>query len=269
MNNKQKTFRFLRNTLVVFLCLGMMLTSLTVTAKARTIDHSYDASNYDNTKKFDEKDIEFEITEDREEYAKHFHMKDGSNTAVEYEHAVFYYENGEYIEIDNQLKKTDRGYENSSNERWNVVLGDNGQYHLSFDGIRLGFKDPSDKTETEYITLEDDRDSLLFNKSVSDVVRYKDILKDTDVDYQLFGGGGIKENIILKSKEASNTIEYVFSTEGYEVYEKDGEIVFCRNGIEEYALSAPYAIDANDRSTGELTLSLENSNAIRLQISEE
>ena len=69
MNNKHNTFRFLRNTLVVLLCLGMMVTSLTVTAKARTIDHSYDASNYDNTKKFDEKDIEFEITEDREEYA--------------------------------------------------------------------------------------------------------------------------------------------------------------------------------------------------------
>ena len=153
MNNKHNTFRYLRNTFVVFLCLGMMITSLVLPVKARTIDYSYETSDYDNTKKFDEKDIEFEITEDREEYAKHFHMKDGSNTAVEYEHAVFYMEGGEYKEIDNQLRKTERGYENTGNERWNVVLGDNGQYHLSFDGILLGIVDSSEKTETEYWTV--------------------------------------------------------------------------------------------------------------------
>ncbi len=269
MDNNHHCFKCLRSILVVFLCLGMMITSLVLPVKARTIDHSYETSNYDNTKKFDEKDIEFEITEEREEYAKHFHMNDGSNTAVEYEHAVFYYENGEYVEIDNQLKKTEEGYRNSNNERWNVSLFNNGEYHLSFDGINLGFSDAYDKAVTEYIELEDDKDSLLFNKSVSDVVRYKDILKDIDVDYQLFGGGGVKENIILKSEQASNRIEYTLTAEGYEVYEKEGQIVFSRNGVEEYSLSAPYAIDSNDRSTGEITLSLKDSNTIILEISQE
>ena len=49
-----------------------------------------------------------EVTEDRDEYTKHFRMDDGSFMAVQYEYPVHYQDkNGEWVDYDNSMKEVD------------------------------------------------------------------------------------------------------------------------------------------------------------------
>ena len=166
MKSPKNLFKVAQKTLLTVLSFCMVLGCLTIPVKAEEEEPESIKESY----RFQEQDIEFEIKENREEYVKHFHMSDGKDVAVTYQDAVFSFDGNEYVEIDNQLVKTDKGYENKNNRFWKVTFSDD-EKHLNIDDkIRFGFKKVNEVRESELLESEDDKNSLLFNKSVSDVL---------------------------------------------------------------------------------------------------
>ncbi|MBQ1827371.1 MAG: hypothetical protein II126_05300, partial [Erysipelotrichaceae bacterium] len=120
MKKTTDLFKVAQKTLLTVLSFCMVLGCLSIPVKAEEEEPESIKDSY----RFQEKDIQFEIKENREEHVKHFHMKDGKDVAVTYREAVFSYDGNEYVEIDNQLVKTDKGYENKNNRFWKVTFSD-------------------------------------------------------------------------------------------------------------------------------------------------
>ncbi len=267
-NNVKKS---VKRFMLVLLCFCMMIGNLTA-VRAEEKDYSENMGktlslDYGKPDEINEDNIEFELTDKREEYVKHFHMKDGTNAAVTYESAVFY---SDGTEIDNELKETEEGFSNYKNERFPVEFNKTpDEFLLSIDNIlSIGYEGQNKETEGKLVEYIENKDSILRNKSISDIVRYEDVLPYTDIEYILYGKGCIKENIILKNEEASSEVIYRIN-EGFELREEKGYVVFGREGEDRYYLQAPYAFDNKGEYTGELTLEVLDDTTIKLTLNEE
>ncbi|MBR0138127.1 MAG: hypothetical protein IJM15_06940, partial [Erysipelotrichaceae bacterium] len=288
MNNSINVIRkLLEKCVLVVLCFSVVLASLSVTARAETVEgnSNYSASSsapetmkiFDNDKvsEVDDEHIEYEIEEKREEFAKHFHLSDGSNAAVMYESPVFYYEEetGKYVEIDNSLSEEKDSFRNKNNERFSVVFDKDVakgiQITDEIKNISISYKllNTSEKTQ---ISVEGDKEeSILESKAVSELVEYKDVFKDTDVRYQIQSDGRIKENIILKSEEAPSVFHYSLEVKDAELVLEDNEIHLVRDGKIVYVIKAPFAMDDNGIYTDSVFLSIDDNNEMILTVDEE
>ncbi len=277
-NNIRFIGKLLEKSVLVVLCFSIVLTSLTVTAKAET---AYDKDDYsasfsapetmkifgnDKVSEVDDEHIEYEIEERREEFAKHFHLSDGSNAAVMYESAVFYYdeETGKYAEIDNRLFENEKNFSNKNNERFEVTFDRNAEngiiIHDEIKALTISYQ-LLEADEKAKISIEkEEKESVLASKAVSEVIEYRDILRDTDVRYQIQSDGRIKENIILKSNEAPFVFHYSLEVSGAELIPEDNEIHVVRDGKIEYVIRAPFAVDDSGIYTDSVLLILDYNN---------
>ena len=150
----------------------------------------------------------YELTDRREESAKHFRMTDGTITAVQYEVPVHYIdENGEWHDIDNTL--SERGEEYSTgNARVKFVkkiTGNNAIFTLhdgnkkitmSLNGAIKMTAGQVTNMHTEFGADATELQKLMTLDKLSSKILYADILDGIDLEY-VVDSLNIKENITL------------------------------------------------------------------------
>ncbi|MBR5796372.1 MAG: hypothetical protein IKY26_09530, partial [Erysipelotrichaceae bacterium] len=252
----------IKSILVMFLCIAMSVSILyqpvyalenntTSTVNTSSEDFEKDYVNvFDNQyDSLNEEDIDYEDESLREEYVKHFVMNDGTTQAVVYETQVHELdENGVYQEINNTLVDNDNNeLENTKNDKWKVKFSKEAKktlVHIHEDNMNIKWGIANFNESKVSFLVDDEPYTKLSNKAVSAVVVYEDILDNIDVQYQL-SHQKVKENVILKSKEAQHTIYYNLDTNGYDISIVDNQIVLSKDNKEDYIISAPYMMDNN------------------------
>ena len=217
-----------------------------------------------------------EIESRREENVKHFQLEDGSVQAVVYGSVVHRKDSfGLWQDIDNRLfLNAEKGnYEttdgtisfssdSSSNSLYTLI---DGQY-----AITVGLQSASvQNAEAEIINHPDrlqtvsqftgsDKLEALKRINNTSTVKYRDVLQNVDLEYNI-SGNDIKENIVLKQSGAAH--QYVFSihTKGLEpnLCENGSILLIDENGSEQYVMTSPYMFDANGVASNNVYYSLE------------
>lgn len=174
-----------------------------------------------------EAEILAEETSKREQYVKHFRMSDGSYRATQYEVPVHFIQDGEWTDYDNTLTEVDADTEDgesASNKDLTNTLADysvrlskktNGKkfVRIEKDGYKLSwYYTKANKVTAKIIEITDDGNETTLEKLSSQVI-YEEVYTDTDFEY-IVGSEGLKENIILKSKDTQTVFEAEYKANG-------------------------------------------------------
>ncbi len=181
--------------------------------------------------------VENEIIQLRSVYEKHYLNDDGTVTAVIHSMPIHYYENGQWLEIDNTLNavKSNTGslvYQNA-NGPMQVTLPQklqNGNNILSVehDGYTIEWELITNNQTTRlssdaevidtqrYSKLDctDNQSRLTFEATdnLTSQIRYEDVFDNTDIEYTVFPEC-IKEDIILNEWDGVANFQYQLNTE--------------------------------------------------------
>lgn len=276
----KKKIKLLSKLLSLFLAL-VLVTQLAPMQVLASIYHDITADeNTDNLLGVSLEDIdtvqpEAEIlAEDnskREQSVKHFLMSDGSYKAAQYDVPVHFMQNNEWTDYDNTLVEVDADSEDgepASNKDLTNVLSDysvrlskktNGKkfVRIEKDGYKLSwYYTKSNKVTAKIFGNTDDGDNTTLEKLSSQVI-YEDVYKDTDFEY-IVSSEGLKENIILKSRNTQTVFEAEYKANGLTPVQIDDKTIELKTdtGTVIYVISAPCMIDANMEFSDGITLSL-------------
>ena len=220
-----------------------------------------------------EAEILAEETSKREQYVKHFRMSDGSYRATQYEVPVHFIQDGEWTDYDNTLTEVDANTddgESASNKDLTNTLADysvrlskktNGKkfVRIEKDGYKLSwYYTKANKVTAQITEITDDGDETTLEKLSSQVI-YENVYTDTDFEY-IIGSEGLKENIILKSKDTQTEFVAEYKANGLtpvQVNDKTIELQ-AEDGTVIYTINAPYMTDANMEYSDGITLILSN-----------
>ncbi len=220
-----------------------------------------------------EAEILAEETSKREQYVKHFRMSDGSYRATQYEVPVHFIQDGEWTDYDNTLVEVDAGTEDgetASNKDLTNILADysvrlskktNGKkfVRIEKDGYKLSwYYTKANKVTAQITETTDDGDETTLEKLSSQVI-YKNVYKDIDFEY-IVGSEGLKENIILNSKDTQTEFVAEYKANGITPVQVNDKTIELRveDGTVIYTINAPYMTDANMEYSGGITLTLSN-----------
>ncbi len=200
----------------------------------------------------------FEVTDRREESVKHFRLPDGTFAAVQYDTPVHYRDGaGTWQDIDNTLSDSGNEYA-TSNARVKFekkVTGSNALFTLH-DGSRkitMSLNGAIKKTAGRVMSGATAPDAgatelqkLMTLEHLSSRILYADILDGVDLEYVL-DSLNIKENIIVKERQASYTYAFTVSLNGLEAaLSADGSVIMSDSvtGETVYTMPAPIVYDA-------------------------
>ena len=220
-----------------------------------------------------EAEILAEETSKREQYVKHFRMSDGSYRATQYEVPVHFIQDGEWTDYDNTLVEVDADTEDgetASNKDLTNILADysvrlskktNGKkfVRIEKDGYKLSwYYTKANKVTAQITEITDDGDETTLEKLSSQVV-YKNVYKDIDFEY-IVGSEGLKENIILNSKDTQTEFVAEYKANGITPVQVNDKTIELRveDGTVIYTINAPYMTDANMEYSDGITLTLSN-----------
>lgn len=218
-----------------------------------------------------EAEILAEETSKREQYVKHFRMSDGSYRATQYEVPVHFIQDGEWTDYDNTLTEVDADIEDgesASNTDLTNTLADysvrlskktNGKkfVRIEKDVYKLSwYYTKANKVTAQITEITDDGDETTLEKLSSQVI-YEEVYTDTDFEY-IVGSEGLKENIILKSKDTQTVFKAEYKANGLTPVQVDDKTIELRadDGAVIYTINAPYMTDANGEYSGGITLAL-------------
>lgn len=233
-----------------------------------------------------EPEIISEITEKRQENTKYFLMSDGSFMAAQYSGPVHYVDSeGEWTDYDNSLSETEATQEQADlfgeselymtgNEADNVVFApkSNSNTLVSYEAKDYPISLNYQSAKKSYIKVNDEElelkgnDAYLTLPDVSQEVLYEDVFSDVDLQY-IVNPGEIKENIILKSKEAENTFTVNYNIGVLTADVVDSHTINLMSGEEViYTISAPYMYDAAGAMSEAVTLTVNKNKNGKLRV---
>ena len=210
-----------------------------------------------------------EVLEKRDEYSKHFYMSDGTFLATKYTLPVhFKTENGDWVEYDNTLEQQgdeDTGVYTTvlSNHPTSLAIKaapdrtasiDDSEYPISwgYEGaksskLRIDDKNVHKQGNEKFTSLD----------SLTSSAKYKNLFPHVDLEY-IIDSTGVKENLILKNKNAANEFVVDYRIGNLNVRKKDNQTVELINENEEtiYIISAPKMYDSKDEHSEALTLAI-------------
>ena len=213
----------LKKTLAVFLAI---LTIFTTCSVVMPVLATGETEITDTAEETAEPVIVSEITDKRESNSKHFLMSDGTFMVAQYAEPIHYYDDeGEnWIDIDNSVSKieataeqtdlfgTDELY-STNNVADNVVFAEksNSNTLVSYEAkdypISLNYRSAKNRA-IKIIEKENElegNDSFLTLPNVTQEVIYEDVFDNVDLQY-IVSPTQLKENIILKTKNAQNNL---------------------------------------------------------------
>ncbi len=166
-----------------------------------------------------------ELEDRREENVKQYLMSDGSIAAAVYGAPVHYQDNGLWEEIDNRLSEETAGDEDGAEEAVlsngkndfkvkfakqgdskKLVRLQKGSHKVSWELVGARKVKAEQEPAAEDSPEQEDKTAV---KHQSGVVTYKDVLPHVDVRYTV-SAKRVKEDIILKDKEAQGTYQLLF-----------------------------------------------------------
>ncbi|MBQ8868630.1 MAG: carbohydrate binding domain-containing protein, partial [Oscillospiraceae bacterium] len=214
---------------------------------------------YENT-------ILFEDPSLREENKKEYRMSDGSYKAIVYPQPIHYQENGQWQDIDNTLTLDESagGYTNAASD-FSVTFAKKSSskklVEIKTDDYKLswGFVGSNDNKSAKKKTKVTSDDITALDE-LSDGLYYNDIYNDVDVEY-LLQSKTIKENIILKTKEAQQSFELELKlNKATAVLNSDRTVsIILSDGTEAAKFSAPFMYDAKGVQSTDVAVSLSGS----------
>ncbi len=206
-----------------------------------------------------------EVEDLREENVKHFDMGDGTYKAVVYSEPVHRKDSeGKWTDIDNTLSEVkENGMTNYATADGRVKFSknlNNGKiFELKENGYKISFslldkdikeaKADIDNHKTKKSTSVLDSNEKRFEKlkKVDNLtkVRYNDIKKNIDIEYEIYSNN-IKESIIVNGKQ--DAYEYTFELELNKliaILNDDGSISLTdeETGEEKYVMPSPFMFD--------------------------
>ena len=229
-----------------------------------------------------EPEILDEVIDKRDEYTKHFYMSDGTFLATEYTLPVhFKTESGDWVEYDNTLEQQgdeDTGVYTTvlSNHPTSLAIKaapdrtasiDDSEYPISwgYEGaksskLRIDDKNVHMQGNEKYTSLE----------KISTKAEYKNIFPHVDLQY-IVDSKGVKENLVLKNKNASGEYVVNYRIGGLAPHQVDEKKIELQNerGETVYVITAPTMYDQNGQYSDMLTLNvLSNENGVlKVQLS--
>ena len=212
-----------------------------------------------------------EILSKRSVYSKTYLLPDGSYQYVSRAEPMHYKDStGALVEIDNQItdavKRDGYKFTNASNE-WNAYFSEklsnenavmltSGEYNIAF--TLLGQTGTGVVSKATDLSRDSAKDTLsTYHQSLSAdnrAVIYKSVAENVDIAYTV-GTGALKEDIVLKTKNAPSVFKFRLTTNGL-VMGKSGNTValFTASGEEVFTFVPLFMEDANGKRSDKVTL---------------
>ena len=263
-----KTKMWLR-ILSTILSILFVLEILPISVMAEEYNEYKDLSNAELSTQQEEKSpIVSEVVSERDAFKKVFEREDGSFTAIISSGPVHYFEDGEWLEIDNTLTETNGTITNESNsfsvdlpseitsDKNVTIATENAELSFTMENIS------SSAAEITDVEPVDDETSLMMGlDNIASSVEYTSVMTNTDLVYDI-SADSVKESIILSSCPSQATdYSYTINSNGATLYlNEDNSINVVNNGQIEFVIEAPYMFDSNGISTDDIDVSLENTN---------
>jgi hypothetical protein len=164
-----------------------------------------------------------EMTEQREENAKHFRMSDGSFMVAQYGYPIhFQDQDGAWQDIDNTMEEVDKNQSDDEKEYKNkkakekyrlankakegkTVTIDADGHTISWGLVQTAKSKLELQSPTDAQSLTGN-DRFLSLPNLSQVAWYRDVYDAVDLQY-ILSPTGVKENIVLKDKRAANSFD--------------------------------------------------------------
>jgi len=226
-----------------------------------------------------EPEIVYEDVALREENVKHFLLSNGAYIAAVYDSPVHYSAEGEWKDIDNTLTLQNAldnedisGFVNTSSElrfKFANKSSSSKLFRIKYKSYEIswGIAEKSVNSSFAAVTPGNDGD-LTGNEAETAIeklyssVTYANALPDTDIRYDVMGND-VKENIILKSTDASNSISFDLTLKNLTpVLLNDGGISLTDNNTSEevFVIPAPFMTDAENKYSEDVAYTLTQGN---------
>ncbi len=269
-----KSSKIFRNIIALILAAVMFASPVSVMAQAYDIADSAEEEIAEEEVLPDEPaHILYEDTDMRDENTKQFRMSDGTIQAAQYSVPVHFEQNGEWVDYDNTLDEVDA--DDSENEKsvlknkdltnrtadYSVRLSKktNGKklVRLEKDGYKISWYYENAAKSTAEIKKNETDDDPTTLENLSSTVTYKDVYKNTDLEY-IVGSDGVKENIILNKNNAPSEFTSIYKANGLTPVQADTKTIELQSadGTVIYTLTAPFMEDSQGATSNNITLTL-------------
>ncbi len=208
-----------------------------------------------------------EVPEKRDEFSKTYKRADGSYTSVISQTPLHTYKNGEWEEIDNQLKADGEVIKNVDGTfeiQFPETISENEKITVKNNGESIAFSvNNIDSSSAVVTTPEVNGKDIIeedLSKTVSEIT-YESVDENTDVQY-VVSSGFVKENIIVNDKSSLKDT-YSFDIEKGNltaVLDNSNNLTF-KNDKKEivFTIPAPVMTDANNAVSYDIDVAVENA----------
>ena len=250
----------MKKTIACLLCLVLLL-SCVMPAMAAELSSLETSNSIEKT----------EVLSKRDAYSKTYILPDGSFQFVGYAEPIHYQDGtGSYVEINNKITDATKAegykYTNTSNA-WhayfsddlsdnNAVMMTSEKYNIAFSFI--GPTGVSSLTKATDLPLKDSRETLTaYHQALAAdnrAVIYGNVVDNVDIAYTV-QTGVLKEDIIIKAKQAPNSFKFRLNTNGLVLKESnDAVALFTTSGQEAFRFAPLYMEDANGKRSENVSL---------------
>lgn len=255
----------MRNNLFkVIISTVLVLSMITTTLIYNDISLRTNAKTNTN---INEAQITKEITSKRGEFVKQFAMSDGSFTAVTYAMPVHYKKNGEWKEINTALKKS-KSKKKYYTKKTDLKIKLSKKYNkksvvsLNRKSYKLSWALQGKKVKQVYAKVINPVKKYATDVLNHSQVKYKKIMKNTDVIYDIFPEK-IQEVINVKKKQKYEKFSFKISNKKLQVKVKNKKVVFKNSkGKKKYTRLKTVLTDANGVSTTNVKLSYDKKKGV-------
>ena len=212
-------------------------------------------------------EIVCEVPEKRDEFSKTYKRADGSYTSVISQTPLHTYKNGEWEEIDNQLKADGEVIKNVDGTfeiQFPETISENKKITVKNSGESIAFSvNNIDSSSAVVTTPETDEKDIIeedLSKTVSEIT-YESVDKNTDVQY-VVSSGFVKENIIVNDKSSlKDTYSFDIEKGNLTAVLDDSNNLILKNEKKEvvFTIPAPVMTDANNAVSYDIDVAVENA----------
>ena len=212
-------------------------------------------------------EIVCEVPEKRDEFSKTYKRADGSYTSVISQTPLHTYKNGEWEEIDNQLKADGEVIKNVDGTfeiQFPETISENKKITVKNSGESIAFSvNNIDSSSAVVTTPETDEKDIIeedLSKTVSEIT-YESVDKNTDVQY-VVSSGFVKENIIVDDKSGlKDTYSFDIEKGNLTAVLDDSNNLILKNEKKEvvFTIPAPVMTDANNAVSYDIDVAVENA----------
>ena len=277
-----KTIKKLFSTISVVLCasIGLSLPLEVLAASSQTEEHNY--SSFDGVQGESDEigNIITELTNKRTETSKEFLLDNGTKLVAEYNQPIhFKNSKGKWVGYNNSMKDTkssdnDGEFESQSADvsvklskkakKNNMIKLSAKDYDISwgYDGANMS---TAENVKSDKKLSGNDKFTTLTN--LTSETYYKDVFKNVDLQY-FVSGGGVKENIIIKSKDVQNEFNILYKVNNLTAKQKDDYTIslYNKENKEVYTIAAPFMTDKKGISSTQLKLKITKQNGANLNV---